>query len=69
MKQIVIPENVSVIESHAFLGTTDLWSVCFMGDRPSIGYRAFALHGSGAEEYIDNPNLTFSISFPPSVKF
>lgn len=59
VEQIVIPKNVKTIDTYAFLGTKNLWSVCFLGQRPTIGYRAFSLKGSGAEEYIDNPRLTF----------
>ncbi len=59
IEQIVIPENVETIDTYAFAETRNLWSVCFLGRRPVIGYRAFSWHGSGAEEYIENPRLTF----------
>ena len=57
--QIIIPENVTLIEQYAFVGAHNLWSVCFMGDRPSIRYRAFSLDGVGPEQYKENEDLTF----------
>ena len=57
--QIIIPENVTTIEQYAFCGAHNLWSVCFMGDRPGIYYRAFALDGVGLEQYKENENLIF----------